>query len=80
MSHVTINTDGITTTLEVRYLSMNKTHIQVEFVDALGITDEYWIPFSAITNADELNILDDIMELTVTRQELEQQGLDYVGF
>lgn len=80
MARMTVNSGNQTVTIEVRYLSMNKTHLQVEFVDNLGMTDEYWIPFNAIQNRDELNILDDIMELTVTCQELEQQGLAYVGF
>jgi len=61
------------TVVEVKYLSMNNTHIQVEHVGLLDISDECWIALSAIRN--EFNIFDDILDLMVDNEELARVGL-----
>lgn len=64
---------GMTDVIEVRYLSINGTHIQVEYADAYGFEDEYWIPLSAVE--PNFNILHDIMELTVSVEVLRELGI-----
>ena len=64
-----------TRTIEVRYLSQNHTHLQVEHADAFGNTEEYWIPYTAIHS--EFNIFDPILEIEVDEAELSHQGIYY---
>ena len=63
-----------TTVIEVRYLSMSKTHIQVEYAGLFGMIDEYWIALDQIHN--EFNIFHDIMDLEVSDAELQKVGID----
>ena len=64
-----------TAVVEVAYLSMNNTHIQVEHVGLLGIVDEYWIALSEIHSP--FSVLDDIMDLEVSTAELDRIGLHH---
>lgn len=62
-------------TIEVRYVSMNHTHMQVEFTDESGFLEECWIPLSAITSG--FNVFDDIMDIDVLESVLDEIGIPY---
>lgn len=64
---------GATDVIEVRYISMNSTHIQVEYVDAFGFEEEFWLPLAEIEQ--DFNIMHDIMELTVSVKALREVGI-----
>jgi hypothetical protein len=64
---------GATDVIEVRYLSMNNTHIQVEYIDQFGFEEEFWLPLSEVE--PDFNVMHDIMELTVSVKALREVGI-----
>tara|TARA_R100001086_G_scaffold187490_2_gene105577 strand:- start:1190 stop:1411 length:222 start_codon:yes stop_codon:yes gene_type:complete len=61
-------------TVEVRYLSMSHTSLQVEYTDTFGAQEEAWIAFEHIKDRNEIDIFADVFELEINHTIALREG------